>query len=95
MQRQMAEEKRKREEETPQESIDISTVPYDAGESDEYVPLEYVEAGAAMLNDDDEDYVRYIKDCLLYTSVFLQWHLLLGGYSAQEISHYCCATKRA
>lgn len=62
MQRQMAEEKRKREEETPQESIDISTVPYDDGESDEYVPLEYVEAGAAMLNDDDEDDVRYIKD---------------------------------
>lgn len=63
MQRQMAEEKRKREEETPQESIDISMVPYDDGDSDDdYVPLEYVEAGAAMLNDDDEDDVRYIKD---------------------------------
>lgn len=63
MQRQMAEEKRKREEETPQESIDISTAPYDDGDSDDdYVPLEYVEAGAAMLNDDDEDDVRYIKD---------------------------------
>lgn len=59
----MAEEKRKREEETPQESIDISMVPYDDGDSDDdYVPLEYVEAGAAMLNDDDEDDVRYIKD---------------------------------
>ena len=65
MQKQMAAEKRKREEEMLQESIediDISTVPYDDGESDEYVPLEYVEAGAAMLNDDDEDDVRYIKD---------------------------------
>ena len=60
MQRQMAEEKRKREEETPQESIDISTVPYDDEESAEYVPLEYVEAGAATWDDDDE--ATYVKD---------------------------------
>ena len=66
MQRQMAEEERKRKEEMRQESIediDMSTAPYDDGDSDDdYVPLEYVEAGAAMLNDDDEDDVRYIKD---------------------------------
>lgn len=66
MQKQMAEEERKRKEDMRQESIediDISTVPYDDGDSDDdYVPLEYVEAGAAMLNDDDEDDVRYIKD---------------------------------
>ena len=60
----MAAEKRKREEEMHQESIesiDISTVPYDDGESDEHVPLEYVEAGAATWDDDDDD-ATYIKD---------------------------------
>lgn len=64
MQAKMAAEKRKREEEMYQESIesiDISTVPYDDGESDEHVPLEYVEAGAATWDDDDDD-ATYIKD---------------------------------
>ena len=65
MQRQMAEEERKRKEEMCQESIediDISTVPYDDGDSDDdYVPLEYVEAGAAIWDDDDDD-ATYIKD---------------------------------
>ena len=61
MQAEMAAEKRKREEEMYQESIDISTVPYDDGESDEHVPLEYVEAGAATWDDDDDD-ATYIKD---------------------------------
>ena len=62
MQAEMAIEKRKREEEMYQESvedIDISTVPYDDGDSDDdYVPLEYVEAGAATWDDD----ATYIKD---------------------------------
>ena len=64
MQKQMAEEERKRKEEMSQESvedIDISAVPYDDGESDEYIPLEYVEAGAATWDDDDDD-GTYIKD---------------------------------
>lgn len=42
-------------------TIAISAVPYDDGESDEYIPLEYAEVGAATW-DDDEDDVRYIKD---------------------------------
>ena len=64
MQKQMAAEKRKREEEMLQESIediDISSVPYDDGESGEHVPLEYAEAGAATWNEDDDD-ATYIKD---------------------------------
>ena len=63
MQRQMAEEEQKRKVEMLQESmesIDISTVPYDDGESDEYIPLEYVEAGAATWDDDGE--ATYVKD---------------------------------
>ncbi len=64
MQQQMAAEEQKRKEEMSQESvedIDISAVPYDDGESDEYIPLEYVEAGAATWDDDDDD-GTYIKD---------------------------------
>lgn len=60
---QMAAEEQKRKEEMSQESvedIDISVVPYDDGESDEYIPLECVEAGAATWDDDDE--ATYIKD---------------------------------
>ena len=63
MQKQMAEEERKRKEEMSQESVEdiaISAVPYDDGESDEYIPLEYVEAGAATWDDDDE--ATYVKD---------------------------------
>ena len=60
----MASEEQKRKEEMSQESVEdiaISAVPYDDGESDEYIPLEYAEVGAATW-DDDEDDVRYIKD---------------------------------
>lgn len=63
MQKQMAEEERKRKEEMSQESVEdiaISAVPYDDGESDEYIPLEYVEAGAATWDDGDE--ATYVKD---------------------------------
>lgn len=59
MQAEMAIEKRKREEESV-EDIDISTVPYDDVESDEYIPLEYAEAGAATWDDDDD--ATYVKD---------------------------------
>lgn len=64
MQQQMAAEEQKRKEEMSQESvedIDISVVPYDDGESDEYIPQEYVVAGAATWDDDDDD-GTYIKD---------------------------------
>ena len=65
MQKQMAEEERKRKEEMSQESvedIDISAVPYDDGDSDDdYVPLEYVEASVELPYDDDDD-ATYIKD---------------------------------
>ena len=64
MQQQMAAEEQKRKEEMSQESvedIDISVVPYDDGESDEYIPQEYVVAGAATWDDDDDD-GTYIKE---------------------------------
>lgn len=64
MQQQMAAEEQKRKEEMSQESvedIDISVVPYDDGESDEYIPQEYVVAGVATWDDDDDD-GTYIKD---------------------------------
>lgn len=63
MQRQMASEEQKRKEEMSQESVEdiaISAVPYDDGESDEYIPLEYAEVGAATWDDDDE--ATYVKD---------------------------------
>ena len=68
MQKQMAEEERKRKEEMLQESsIDISTVPYDGDDeypddaySDDYVPPEYTEANPDVW--DDEDETTYTED---------------------------------